>query len=154
MDTFKEISIGGVGKEALLQRLIDQGVKFNRYAETLFVHPAFPPDQKIERVKLVKVGLPDLGLTAPCPYREILERAARRGLGVCPLSLGAFLRLEYPEQPVGPYLTIASAPLEEGADQPSGFYVRNFEGELWLRGYRATGDTEWPPENEFVFLEP
>jgi hypothetical protein len=37
---------------------------------------------------------------------------------------------------------------------PTGFYLRNHEGSLWLRGYRSIGESEWPVENEFVFLKP
>ena len=148
---FKEISVGGLAKELLIQRLVDAGVQFNKYAEILFNHRAFSPGHQIEKMKLVKVDFSGLRVGGPCSYREILDRASSLGLATCPLYLGAFLRLEYPDQPEGPYLTIASPQLEGDESYPTGFYIRNFENALWLRGYQATGEVDWPSNNEFVF---
>jgi hypothetical protein len=69
------------------------------------------------------------------------------------LFLGAFLRLEYLDQPEGPYLTILSPTSESNENYPTGFYIRNIDNSLWLRGYRSLGDTEWPQNNEFIFLK-
>lgn len=80
---FKEISVGGLTKEALIQRLVDAGVQFNPYARTLFEH-------------------------------------------------------RWPEN---------------DENHPTGFYLRNSDNSLWLRGYRVTGDPDWPTENEFVFCK-
>jgi hypothetical protein len=153
VETFKEISVGGLGKEALLQRLVEAGVRFNKYAHALLDHPSFSPGRQTEKVTLVKVKLSDLSLSSPCSYQAILDRASGLGLRLCPLYLGAFLRLEYLDQPEGPYLTIASPRLESDEDHPTGFYVRNFNHSLWLRGYRAVDEADWPAENEFVFMK-
>jgi hypothetical protein len=153
MEIFKEISVGGLTKEQLIQRLVDGGVQFNKYAETLFQHQLFTPSEKPEMVKLVRVKLSDLGLKNPFSYQAIMERSANLGLKLCPLYLGAFLRLEYLNQSEGPYLTIASPVPESDEDYPTGFYIRNNEGALWLRGYRVTGEPEWPLDNEFVFIK-
>ena len=152
MEVFKEIGIGGVTAEELVRRLGGAGIQFNKYAEVLFKHPSFSPTRQIESVKLVKVSLSDLGLESPCSYQDVTGRAAALGLRLCPLYLGAFLRLEYRDQPEGSYLTIASPAAEGDGDHPIGFYVRNFDEALWLRGYRALGDADWPPDNAFIFL--
>lgn len=151
-EAFKEISIGGLTKEALLDRLGAAGIKFNAYAETLFTHPAFLPQQRIENVKLVKVKLSDFNLDNPCSFQELVSSASPSGLRLCPFYLAAHLRLEYLDQPEGPYLTIVSARPERNENYPSGFYLRNFDNSLWLRGYRADDFCEWPVDNEFVFL--
>ena len=151
-EIFIEISVGGISKEQLLQKLIEAGVQFNKYADTLFEHSQFSPTQNIEKIKLVKVKLSDFDLTNPCSYQEMVNRASALGLKLCPLYLAAFLRLEYLDQPAGAYLTIASAKLENDENYPNGFYVRNNENLLWLRGYRADDFCEWPAENEFVFI--
>jgi hypothetical protein len=83
----------------------------------------------------------------------MINRALNHGLRLCPLYLGAFLRLEYPDQPEGPYLTIASPRPENDESFPTGFYIRNIDRSLWLRGYRVEGACDWPQDNEFVFLE-
>ena len=59
---FKELVIGGLSKEELLQRLPDNGVPFNEYAKTLFKHSHFIPSDRAEKVNLVKANLAELGL--------------------------------------------------------------------------------------------
>ena len=152
LEVFREISIGGVTQEQLLQKLIGAGIKFNKYAEILFAHPQFFPNEESEKVKLVKVSLSDFGLSNPCSFQELTRRVSAFGLKSCPLYLGAFLRLDYLDQPAGPYLTIASVKPENDENYPDGFYIRNFEESLWLRGYRADDVCEWPAENEFIFI--
>lgn len=150
---FKTISIEGITKQQLLQRLIAVGIQFNKYAHDLFNHSQFSPPSKNEQVELVKVTLSDVGLNNPSSYLELINRVSTLGLKPCPLYIGAYLRLEYLDQPAGPYLTIASIKPENDADYPNGFYIRNFENELWLRGYRADDFCDWPDQNEFVFLK-
>lgn len=153
MKTFLELTIGGVPKGELLARLHEAGIQFNEYAKILFEDPAFSPDAPAERVELVRVKPIALGLTNPYSLETVLARAAKHGLSPCPLHLGPFLRLAHLNQPAGPYLTVASARPKNDETYPAGFYVRNFENSLWLRGYRASGDCNHPPENEFVFLK-
>ncbi|MGZ3651208.1 MAG: hypothetical protein ACXVB9_09460 [Bdellovibrionota bacterium] len=153
METFKEISVGGFSKDQLISRLVAAGIQFNAYAKTLFENPAFAPDGPIERLRLVKVKPPELGLQNPYSLEKAIGEASRLGLTPCPLYLGAFLRLDYLDQPEGPYLTIASSRLESDENYPTGFYVRNFEKSLWLRGYRALGECNHPVNNELVFLK-
>lgn len=149
-EIFKEIEIGGLTKAQLLENLIVAGVQFNQYAEVLFDHPQFSPNLKSEKVKLVKVKLSDLNLDNPSSFQEMVNRATASGLKLCPLYLGAFLRLKFLDQPAGPYLTIASARVGNDENYPSGFYIRNIENTLWLRGYRADDHCEWPTDNEFI----
>jgi len=149
---FKEITIGGSSKEQLLKRLSEAGIQFNKYAPMLFDQPQFSPPLAIEKVKLVKISLADLKLSETCSVSEFLNRASELGLKMCPLYLAAFLRLEYLDQPEGPYLTVASLKPIDDESFPNGFYLRNFENTLWLRGYRADGFADWPGSNEFIFI--
>lgn len=135
----------------MISQLTEKGIKFNKYADVLFEHPSFSLGDKVEKLKLVKLKLSDLSMTSPCSLQGIIDNASILALKVCPLHLAAFLRLQYLDQPEGPYLTIASIKLEGDEDYPTGFYVRNFDGSLWLRGHRVSGDCEWPIENEFIF---
>ena len=149
---FKEISIGGLSQEELIHQLVEAGIQFNQYANTLFEHPTFSPSKDVVNAKLIKINLSELNLNNPCSLQKLMTQASQIGLKPCPLYLGAFLRLEYLDQPEGPYLTIISSPLENDENDPTGFYIRNFDQSLWLRGYQANGDTEWPSSNEFIFL--
>lgn len=64
------------------------------------------------------------------------------------------MRLECLAQPEGPYLTVASAKPEDDDAYPNGFYIRNNENALWLRGYRADDLREHPKDNEFFLSSP
>lgn len=152
-ETFKEISVGGLSQEQLMQRLVSAGIQFNKYADVLFGHAAFVPSAQAQTVRLVKASLADFGFSNPCSYQEFVGRALASGLRLCPLYLGAFLRLSVLDQPEGPYLTIASALPERDENFPKGFYIRNHENSLWLRGYVADDFCEWPQDNEFIFLK-
>lgn len=120
-DVFKEISIGGLRKEHLLRQLFEAGIQFTPYADTLFDHFQFSPSSKAEKVNLVKVTLSDLGLEDTFTFEEFSSRASMLGLKLCPLYLAAFLRLEYLDQPEGPYLTVASHKPSEDENFPNGF---------------------------------
>jgi hypothetical protein len=37
------------------------------------------------------------------------------------------------------------------ADLPSGFYIRRLPDGLWLRGYVASDDHVWDPDDHFIF---
>ena len=149
---FAEIIIGGLSKDQLLQKLSEAGIQFNKYANMLFEHPQFLPPSEVEKVKLVKVTLTDLELKDTCTSLEFSKRASILGLSLCPLYLAAFLRLEYLNQSDGSYLTVASHKPIDDENFPNGFYLRNFENTLWLRGYRADGFSDWPGSNEFIFI--
>lgn len=153
MQVFKEIGVGGISKGQLLEELVSVGIQFNAYAKILFENPAFTPPATIQRLSLVKVKPSDLGLQNPYSLETAIRHASRFGLSPCPLYLAAFLRLNFLDQPEGPYLTVASPLLTSDENYPTGFYIRNFENSLWLRGYRAIGDCDHPIDNEFVFLK-
>jgi hypothetical protein len=152
-EIFREVTIGGLTKEQLLQQLSDRGIQFNKYAITLFDHSQFSPPANAEKVKLVKLTLSTLGLKDTCSHEEFEKRAIALELKLCPLYLAAFLRLEYLDQAAGPYLTIASKkPETTDATYPNGFYIRNYDNSLWLRGYVADSFADWPEQNEFIFM--
>ena len=151
IETFKEILIGHLPKTALLRSLEEKGIQFNKYAHILFEDPSFAPPGAPEKIKLVKVNLQDLGLTKPAIYQDIISRAEASGLKLCPLIVGAHLRLEYEHQPEGPYLKIASPRVGSSDDTPRGLYLRKTNQTLWLRGFCASDDWEYPIETEFIF---
>jgi hypothetical protein len=151
MNVFKEISVGGLAKTQLIKRLVDAGIQFNKYAHVLFEHSAFSPTDKAVQIKLVRIKLSELGISTPSTFQIIVTKASEADLKLCPLFLGAFLRLEYLDQTEDPYLTVASAKPETDENFPNGFYLRNFDHSLWLRGYRASNDYEHAIDSEFVF---
>ena len=149
------LTIGGNSTEVLLERLAAASVSLNDYARTLFADERFTTEAEPRTLHVVARALPDLGLAEGGTFGEILAAASARGLAPCPLEVAPHLRLAWTEQPVGPYLTVASLPLDDAADAPNGLYLRHLDDGLWLRGYRADDDYVYAPEfTEFVFVDP
>lgn len=151
----RELTIGGVTKAALQERLASQGVSLNDHARLLFADDAFTTAPKPQAVRVALVSLRELGLPDGGSFDDILRRAREAGLTPCPLEVAPHLRLDYLDQPAGPYLTIASLKLRPNASTPNGFYLRRRRDGLWLRGYRADPDYVYGPQfREFAFLHP
>ena len=151
----RELRVGGVSKDALLERLAQHSVSLNDYARALFADSGFTTSSEARTVRVAFVSLPQIGLPDGGIFDDILGRAAEMGLAPCPLEVAPHLRLDYLDQPEGPYLTVASPGLRPDLSAPNGFYLRRREDGLWLRGYRASPDYVYGPDvRDFVFLYP
>lgn len=149
----RPLTIGGVTKRQLLDRLRDASVSLNDYAHELFDDPGFQTAPHSLNVEVVAVSLADLGLTAGGTFDQIIERSEAHGLKACPLEVAPHLRLTYLDQPIGPYLTVASRELHPETEQPNGFYLRHLDDGLWLRGYESGPENIYAPGfSDFVFL--
>jgi hypothetical protein len=157
--------MSGHSREELRARLIDVGVQFNQAAEDLFSDLRFQPSEQAAEVKVTARSVSDLGLSQGADYVQITERAKEMGLAECPLELAAYLRVQYLDQPVSSKrpkdaepgsppgaLTVASAPLDDSDETPKGFYLRNIDGTLWLRGYWSDALHSFHPDDVFVFV--
>jgi len=151
-EIFKEIRVGGTSIRELLRQLEAQSVSLNDYAKTLFDDPRFTTSPEPHKVRLVVVSPLELGLPDGGTHAEIVTRAQDTGLRSCSLETAPHLRLQYPDQPVGPYLTVASEHLRADDLYPNGLYLRRLEDGLWLRGYNASPDYIYPLDfTRFVF---
>ena len=147
-----EIRVGGRTKPELLAELLHHNVMLNEYARELFADPMFTAAQTPRTVRVRQVSLPDLGLSAGGTFDEIVAAAACCDLQLCPLEVAPYLRLAYLDQPVGPYLTVASPQPRPGTESPNGFYLRHLDDGLWLRGYEAGPENVYAPDfSDFVF---
>lgn len=148
----RTLEIGGLGKPELLSALTEHGIRLNEYAHVLFEDPAFTTSGRGRLVHVTEVTIANLGLTEGGTSADIFARAEGADLELCPLELAPRLRLQFLDQTDGPYLTIASRKTRDDDSYPNGFYLRRFDGELWLRGYQATSSHRWEPTSRFVFL--
>ncbi len=162
----RKVIIGGMTKDQLVQALERQSIHLNQSAGRLLSSELFTVSAGEKRLLTVEITVGELGFAHGATLAEIFEKAGMMGLDLCPAELGPYMRLQYPDQPEGflgkpvtqnraPYgsLTIASPILSEEDDFPKGFYLRKMAGVLWLRGYRASMDFVWNPEDSFVFLK-
>jgi hypothetical protein len=148
---YKVIKTGGVSREKLLEKIQENQIKLNRYALTLFEDPAFVTSDEVAVIRIVGISVKELGFAQGKTYEEIVRAAKNRGLGLCSFEDAVHFRLQYPDQPAGPYLTVATERVGCNEESPNGFYLRTLDDGLWLRGYRASEDYVWALESQFAF---
>jgi hypothetical protein len=157
-----EISVGGLSREVLIERLTAQRVLLNTHAETLLDSDAFD-ERPTETIMVTERTVGELGFAGGATLPQIFAASEHQGLQLCPRATGAYLRLALTEQPSSgdsvmsagrapaDSLTIASAVLSPDDEYPKGFYLRVVDGQPWLRGYRCDDTHVWSPDDRFVF---
>lgn len=167
MSTSRTIQAGGHTKQQLVQKMSDDSIGMNKYAEVLFADEYFTVSAEAYDLQTVELAVCDLGFAEGATTAELFNQAIQLGLELCPIEAGPYLRLAYLDQPEGyaknlnqqnqapnGSITIASKPLNDGVEFPKGFYLRRIEGVLWLRGYIADEEHVWEAEDRFVFCVP
>lgn len=159
------ITLGGLRRTELLQRLYQHLIHLNTYAELLLNDARMvlsPTRYSLCTIELAahNLGFPDGATTA-----RIFATAQQLGLTLCPLELAPYLRMQYTDQPEdvdekvcknqapSGSVTVASEPISQEDTFPKGFYVRHMNGELWLRGYCADDLHCWNAEDRFIFVK-
>ncbi len=146
------IKVGGVNKQELLRKIYDSSIGMNDYAHTLFKDEKFTITPVVTEINVIETSVSDLGYKDGALYSEIMDSALEKGFELCTLELAPHLRLQYTTQDDGPYLTVASNKTRNDETYPNGFYLRNNDDFLWLRGYRATSDWIWDSNSRFAFI--
>ena len=147
----RTIQVGGMTKPQLLEELERRSIQMNEHARRLFADGRVVTSTSSSRIQTVELAIHNLGFGQGAISADILQKAAGLGLDVCPLELGPFMRLQYCDQPEGRRLTVFSQRLSADTDVPTGFYLRCLDQTLWLRGYTASEDWIWDPNEHFVF---
>ncbi|MCM3359864.1 helicase [Psychrobacillus sp. MER TA 171] len=159
----RTLEIGGLTKFQLIQKLENHSIRLNEYAEKLLSADKFSPSKNKYSVTTVTLTVRELGFREGATMSQIFKRASEVGLNLCPLEVGPYLRLELLDQPEGNTkiqvpqqapsgsITVASEIVSEDDNFPKGFYLRNIDGVLWLRGYIADDLHVWNSEHHFIF---
>lgn len=160
----REVAIGGLTRAELHARLLENGMRLNESAETLFASELFTTEGVARTLTTVELTVADLGFDQGATTAEIFTRAEEVGLSLCPMELAAHLRLQYLDQPEGFWgqpltehqapsgsITVMSPMLSPKDEFPKGFYLRRIKGELWLRGYRAGAEHVWSAGDHLLF---
>ncbi len=147
----QEVAIGGKTKAELKQELETKGFKTGGYATSMMENKDFVTSPTPEFIDTIRLTVKDLGFTSYTTTREIYEKAEALGLDLCPAETGPHYRLQYTNQPMGEWLSIAMKPIADRRGGPSVFRLNHDEDGMWLySGYAKPGD-EWNPEYGFVF---
>ncbi|MGF6355471.1 putative damage-inducible protein DinB [Paenibacillus sp. 4624] len=158
------VEVGGVSKPQLKHKLQQCSIRMNEYGNKLFDDEKFVISPTKRRLETVELSVRNLGFSDGATTLQLFQMADTLGLKLCPIDLGPFLRIQHLDQPEtctsspekgnqapSGSLTIASEPLHEDDHFPKGFYLRNIEDELWLRGYIADDLHVWNPHDRIIF---
>ncbi|MEQ1821390.1 MAG: helicase [Fimbriimonadaceae bacterium] len=158
------LDIGGWNGGLLLDKLSAANIQLNEHALTLLTSDQFKTLTERQGVKITVVSVSDLGFPSGACMPAIIDGAIQRGYRLCPMELAVHFRLQYQDQseeidavvtqncaPPGS-ITVASEPISLDKHFPKGFYLRNIEGRLWLRGYRSDDEHQWNASDLFAFL--
>lgn len=146
-----------------LQKLKEQSILINHYAEEYISHPRFSAGQPGEMTVTI-ASLKELGLKNGATLDELFRHIQGTRLTPCPPDTGLFLRLAWTDQPqshnavlTGTHgspdqaVTVLSETLETDDAFPKGLYLRNVAGALWLRGYVCDSGYRFPDDSLFAF---
>jgi hypothetical protein len=153
---WKTVDIGTVaGKWALYRSLDAAGCGLGDAAEQIFVARQFTVSPADARLDLVAVSVAELGIkAASAPLKDIYARARQLGLTLAAAEVGAQLRLQYLDQPIGEFLNMAMAPIQLPDGESDIFVVGNGGAGLLLIGQAADADTTFDASSRFVFVRP
>lgn len=149
-----ELTLGRLDPVSLRQALADAGVLFNAYATRLFDEGHVAPSAARTQVRVVVRSAAELGALGGDTLDGLIERARASGLVPGPLELAAYLRLAWPDQPLGARVTVPSLRPTPDETAARGFYLRRDEAGTWLRGYVASDDWVFAPTEDLAFVVP
>jgi hypothetical protein len=102
-----------------LSALEDRGITVGRVARRPVSEMPAAATETV--AKLVRISSADLGLPGDTPIAELCREGVSRGFSPCRPEVAPALREQYPDQPAGEVLWLASEPISAGAE--SGFFA-------------------------------
>lgn len=161
MQDLGTLRVGTMSEAQLRAALASAAVQLNEHAKALLARREFISPGPVT-LPLVACTVSDLGFPGGATLEQTYAAASERGLALCPLATGAYLRLAHREpessdpvlsrhRPPDAALHVASPILDPAFDVPKGFYLRTVDGVRWLRGYRCDLDYVVGPETRYVF---
>jgi hypothetical protein len=160
------LPIGGILLEQLEQALEAASVAINPLGKELLVWLGKSAPSRAESMTLVAYTVDALGFAQGATLPQVLDAASRMRLGPCTHESAPYLRLHVREQPEGVdgpedakpeapsgAWTVVTPDPGLGSSFPRGFYLRQLEGTLWLRGYRADDLHVWKPSDILVLRQ-
>jgi hypothetical protein len=151
---WKTITLGThKNAEALRNALKQAGYRVSSRAEDVMSKPAFSLAPQEITIQLATATVVELGFTVATRYDAICARIKELGYSLCPAEVGPQLRLQYPDQPMGEWLTVAMEPITASDGGPLVFYVALVEDVRWLDAIWGDPGVLWLPGFRFVFCK-
>lgn len=150
-----------LNKEAVLNILKISNISLNEFAHELINSTSFDLGNLGTTTSIIELKLEDIGLNCGGSFSDIESAISNSNISFCPIELGPYLRLKYNAQIESKIFTknqhpdesivIFSKPIIRNDLYPKGFYLRNYDGKLWLRGYRCSEDYIWNGKDRMLF---
>ena len=134
--------------------LKDGKFRFSDWASDILKKPAFKVADEETEIDLVKVTVAELGFKDGARRDQIGKRAEELGLELCPAEVGPQLRLQYPDQPNGEWISVAIKPILDSDGRPRVFYVVCDDFGLRLDSRWRYPDYVWNAGHQWVFCRP
>ena len=129
-----ELGTGIKDGEEFQKVITEQNIKISSYANYLLKSPDFKVIGEHRNIDLVEVSVGSLGFEKWARYEDICKKAKELGLELCPAEVGPQLRLQYKDQPMNQWLTVAMDAISDSGGYPKVFDVLRNDDGLWLTG--------------------
>ena len=151
---WKEVVFGNLSEEDLVAEIEAQGYSITLGAQAVMDSPDFSAQADQGTIELFSVAVADLGFSNTASFDEIIAAGQRAGLGICPASVGPYLRKVYTDQVAYDDAFIAMEPIEVSSvgeldAGPRIFWLSNTK----LASRYATDEIYWRAGERFVFCE-
>lgn len=148
-ESFKVIEIGTYKDvNSLYKSLEESGTLIGDQARNILNKTRLGFKQSLD---LVVLSAEELGFPRGAILRDIYEVAKSQGLDICPAEVGPQLRLQYPDQPKGEWLTITMKPIKDVNGDPLLFLVGHDGANRRLHACRSLPNDPWCGHRHFVF---
>lgn len=129
-------------------------MKVSMAAGDLLANLGFRITPKEMELDLVAITGKELGFEEPTEFQNIVVKAKEMGLQLCPAQVGPELRLQYDDQPPGPWLVIGMEPMNDSKGSPKLFGLGWNDNGLHLETYGAAARSPFPIDHKIVFVQP
>lgn len=160
------VKIFPLDKKEILNFLDQKEIKYNEFFKLYIGHEKYMSITSPSEVNVEIVSLSELGLKKLSNFLEIKDAAFKKSYGMCDPNLGFYLRLALKNQTKSKdkilsqrkspdsAINIFSDKLEEDLEFPRSTYLRNVDGDLWIRAARFDDFYIFPLDSEFAFVKP
>jgi hypothetical protein len=152
--TWKTIEVGSFPDSLALRNALDAaGCSTGDQAEEILARPTFTVVSRKMKIDLVAVTPAELGFDGDTvSLAAIYVRASQLGFRPVPAEVGPQLRLQYPDQPVGEFLTVGMEPIKTWSGEPVVLSVANGGAGLILIGQCGRASAKVALTSRFLFV--
>jgi hypothetical protein len=152
---WKRVTLGAHRNIGSLRNVLEHaGVRIGDSADEILGRPAFSLSRAKTDVDLVVASVAELGFRDGAPLEDIYWRAGELGLELCPAEVAPLLRLQYVDQPLGEFLSVAMRPIATYAGEPTMLSLANAGTGPLLIGGAARPDLMLNAGAKLVFVRP